>query len=104
VPLRVHDLASNLASDQRIVRGVELIGERCALRTERARRPGHVRAGDPSWHRARELPDDVDTRLFVNLVMAPFVYDRVVSLDRARQADIEPVVDLVIAAFSRVPT
>ena len=51
-----------------------------------------------------ELPVDVDVRLFVDLVMAPFIYRRVVVQSNARQADVEPIVDYVLAAFSRVPT
>jgi AcrR family transcriptional regulator len=51
-----------------------------------------------------EVPEDVDVRLFVDLVLAPFIYRRVVVQVNARPADIEPIVDHVLAAFCRVPT
>jgi AcrR family transcriptional regulator len=51
-----------------------------------------------------ELPPDVDVRLFVDLVISPFIYRRVVVQTPARKADIEPIVDHVVAAFSRVPS
>ena len=46
-----------------------------------------------------ELSDDVDVRLFVELVMAPFVYRSVITQVKVRQADVEPLVDHVLAAF-----
>ncbi|XVQ14606.1 TetR/AcrR family transcriptional regulator [Spirillospora sp. CA-255316] len=50
-----------------------------------------------------ELPADVDVRLFTELVVSPFVYRRVVGQAEIDPASIEPVVDAVLAAFSRVP-
>lgn len=50
-----------------------------------------------------ELPAGVDVRLVTDLAMAPFIYRRFVDqpLD---VADIDPLVDAVLAAFGRVPT
>jgi AcrR family transcriptional regulator len=50
-----------------------------------------------------ELPDDLDVDLFIDVVRAPFIYRRVVAQQSVRPADIEPVIDLVLGAFSRVP-
>ena len=51
-----------------------------------------------------ELPADVDVRLFIDLLISPFIYRRVVVQSTARLADVEPIVDHVLAAFTRVPT
>lgn len=51
-----------------------------------------------------ELPTDVDVRLVIDLAMSPFIYRRVVAQSSVQPADIAPVVDAVLAAFSRVPT
>jgi len=51
-----------------------------------------------------ELPSDVDVPLFVDLVRSPFVYRRIVAQTPVGADDIEPVIDLVLGAFSRVPT
>ena len=51
-----------------------------------------------------EVPAAVDVRLFVDLLMAPFIYRRVVVQTNARPADIEPIVDHLLAAFSRITT
>jgi AcrR family transcriptional regulator len=51
-----------------------------------------------------ELPADLDIGLFIDVVRAPFIYRRVVAQSPVHPADVEPVVDLVLAAFSRVPT
>ena len=53
--------------------------------------------------RRGELPADLDVGLFIDVVRAPFIYRRVVAQSPVRPADIEPVVDLVLGAFSRVP-
>jgi AcrR family transcriptional regulator len=50
-----------------------------------------------------ELPADLDIGLFVDVVRAPFIYRRVVAQLPVAPADIEPVVDLVLGAFSRTP-
>jgi AcrR family transcriptional regulator len=50
-----------------------------------------------------ELPADVDVGLFTELVLSPFVYRRVVGQSVIDPASIEPVVDTVLAAFSRIP-
>ena len=50
-----------------------------------------------------ELPADLDVGLLIDVIRAPFIYRRVVAQVPVRAADIEPVVDLVLAAFSRVP-
>jgi AcrR family transcriptional regulator len=51
-----------------------------------------------------ELPSDVDVPLLVDLVRSPFVYRRIVAQTAVGPDDIEPVIDLVLGAFSRVPT
>ena len=51
-----------------------------------------------------ELPADVNIRLCIDLLISPFIYRRVVVQSPARQADVEPIVDCVLAAFSRVTT
>jgi AcrR family transcriptional regulator len=50
-----------------------------------------------------ELPADLDIGLFIDVVRAPFIYRRVVAQQPVTPADVEPVVDLVLGAFSRVP-
>jgi len=50
-----------------------------------------------------DLPPDLDIRLFVDVIRAPFVYRRVVAQSPVQMVDIEPVVDIVLGAFSRVP-
>jgi AcrR family transcriptional regulator len=50
-----------------------------------------------------EVPADLDVDLFIDVVRAPFIYRRVVAQSPVQPADIEPVVDLVLSAFSRVP-
>jgi AcrR family transcriptional regulator len=51
-----------------------------------------------------ELPADVDIRLLGDLAMSLFVYRRVVDQSPLDPADIDPVVETVLAAFARVPT
>jgi AcrR family transcriptional regulator len=50
-----------------------------------------------------ELPADLDVGLFIDVVRAPFIYRRVVAQSPVHSADIEPVVDLLLSAFSRAP-
>jgi AcrR family transcriptional regulator len=50
-----------------------------------------------------ELPADVDVALLTDVLRAPFVYRRVVAQTPVQSADIEPVVDIVLGAFGRVP-
>ena len=50
-----------------------------------------------------ELPVEVDVDLFIDVVRSPFIYRRVVAQSPVQTADIEPVVDLVLGAFSPVP-
>ena len=50
-----------------------------------------------------ELPAGVDVGLFAELVVAPFVYRRVVGQEVIDRSSIEPVVDVLLAAFGRVP-
>jgi hypothetical protein len=47
-----------------------------------------------------ELPDDVDVSLVVDMVRGPIIYRRVVAQAGVSPADVEPIVDAVIAAFS----
>ena len=47
-----------------------------------------------------ELPADVDVDLFIDVVRSPFIYRRVVAQSPVQTADIEPVLDLVLGAFS----
>jgi AcrR family transcriptional regulator len=49
-----------------------------------------------------ELPAGVNTRLFIDLLTSPFICQRLVSDAPVRESDVEPVVDAVLAAFSRV--
>jgi AcrR family transcriptional regulator len=51
-----------------------------------------------------ELPGGLDVPLFIDLVMSPLIYRRVVAQTPVGPADIEPVLDAVLAAFTRVPT
>jgi AcrR family transcriptional regulator len=50
-----------------------------------------------------ELPADLDIGLFIDIVRAPFVYRRVVAQSPVGPADIDAVLDIVLAAFRRVP-
>jgi AcrR family transcriptional regulator len=47
-----------------------------------------------------ELPDDVDVSLVVDMVRGPIIYRRVVAQTDVSVADVEPLVDAVIAAFA----
>lgn len=78
--------------------------ELAALRRETAReaRSAYERSIKRAIERG-EVPADMDVRLFIDMLIAPFLYRRLVDHSRARAADIEPVVDAVLAAFSRVP-
>jgi hypothetical protein len=49
-----------------------------------------------------ELPGDTDVRLFIDMLSSPFMSQRLVEDIPVRESDIEPVVDLLIAAFNRV--
>jgi hypothetical protein len=51
-----------------------------------------------------ELPAGVDVRLLGDMAMSLFVYRRVVDKSPLDPADIDQVVDAVLAAFDRVPT
>jgi AcrR family transcriptional regulator len=51
-----------------------------------------------------ELPEDVNVRLFVDLLTSPFICQRLLGGGPVRAQSIEPVIDAVTAAFSRVPT
>lgn len=50
-----------------------------------------------------DLPDDVDMRMLIDLVVAPFFYRRVVARTAVTAKDVEPVVDTVLAAVSALP-
>ena len=50
-----------------------------------------------------ELPDDVDVHLVADLARAPIIYRCVVSQTRVRAAEVEPIVDAVLAAFTVAP-
>lgn len=76
-----------------------------------ALRTASVRDGRATYERALrrgiqrgDLPDDVDLELVVDMLMAPLVYRRIVAQSPVRVADVEPIVDAVLAAFARVPT
>jgi AcrR family transcriptional regulator len=79
--------------------------ELAALRRETAReaRSAYERSIARAIERG-EVPPDVDVRLFTDMVISPFLYRRLVDHSRARPADIEPVIDAALAAFSRVRT
>ena len=51
-----------------------------------------------------EMPASVDARLFIDMVISPFLCRRMIEHGRARASDVAPVVDAAIAAFSRVTT
>ncbi|CUU59291.1 DNA-binding transcriptional regulator, AcrR family [Parafrankia irregularis] len=51
-----------------------------------------------------ELPADVDVRMFAQLLTSPFLCQRLISDAPVREDDIDPVIDAVIAAYSRVRT
>lgn len=51
-----------------------------------------------------DLPADVDVQLLIDLLISPFVYRRVLAQSPVRPGDIVPLVDVVLGAFSRVPT
>ena len=50
-----------------------------------------------------DLPADADTRMIIDLVVSPFFYRRVVARTPVTAKDIEPVVDMVLAAVSALP-
>jgi AcrR family transcriptional regulator len=50
-----------------------------------------------------ELPVGLDVPLFIDMLMAPFFYRRVIAQSPVRPEDIGPVLDAVLAAFTRVP-
>lgn len=51
-----------------------------------------------------EIPADVNVRLVTELVMAPFIYRRMITQVTVRKADIEPLVDHVLAGLKPVST
>jgi AcrR family transcriptional regulator len=51
-----------------------------------------------------ELPAGVDVRLLGDMATSLFVYRRIADQSSLDPADIDPVVDAVLAAFARVPT
>ncbi|OHV43600.1 hypothetical protein BCD48_27910 [Pseudofrankia sp. BMG5.36] len=51
-----------------------------------------------------ELVDDLDVRLFVDFVMAPFIYQRVIEQSKVRSEDIATLVDVALSGFNRPPT
>ncbi|CUU59294.1 DNA-binding transcriptional regulator, AcrR family [Parafrankia irregularis] len=76
-----------------------------------ALRGASMRSAFGMFHRAvrrgierGELPVGTDVRLFIDMVSAPFMAQRLVEDLPVRGADIEPVVDLLLAAFNRVRT
>lgn len=46
-----------------------------------------------------ELDRDVDVELFIDIIVSPFLYRRLIDHTPAREADIKPVVDAAIRAF-----
>ena len=70
--------------------------------TERAARSTYERVVRRGIQRG-ELPADLDVQLFIDLVISPFICQRIVSQSKIEPSRIEPVVDAVLAAFSRVP-
>ena len=47
-----------------------------------------------------ELPKGVDVRLFIDILISPFLYRRMVDHSRARPSDIPRVIDVALVAFS----
>ena len=78
--------------------------ELAALRKETAReaRAAYERAIRSAIDRG-EVAEDVDVRLFTDMLIGPFLYRRLVDHSRARPADIEPIIDATLAAFGRSP-
>jgi AcrR family transcriptional regulator len=72
------------------------------LSIERQGRAAYARAVQRGIDRS-ELPAGTDVELFIDLVLAPFVYRRVTSQAAIEKSYIMPVVDAVLAAFARVP-
>jgi hypothetical protein len=57
-------------------------------------------------HRAMErgeLSAEVDVELLIDLVVAPFFYRRLMAHSSVREADVAPVIDAVLRAFTAVP-
>jgi AcrR family transcriptional regulator len=50
-----------------------------------------------------ELPESTDIRLFIDMLSSPFLSQRLVEDAPVREEDIEPIVDLLISAFSGIP-
>jgi AcrR family transcriptional regulator len=77
--------------------------ELAALRRETAReaRAAYERAARRAIDRG-EMASDVNLRLFIDMLIAPFLYRRLVDHSRARREDIAPVIDAVLAAFCGV--
>jgi AcrR family transcriptional regulator len=77
--------------------------ELAALRRDTAKeaRAAYERAIKRAVERG-EMHPDLDVRLFIDMLISPFLYRRLVDHSRARPSDIEPVTDAVLAAFSRV--
>ncbi|WP_052711043.1 TetR/AcrR family transcriptional regulator [Pseudofrankia sp. DC12] len=49
-----------------------------------------------------DLLEETDVELFIDLLISPFIYRRVTGQEKIKPASITPVVDALIAAFSRV--
>lgn len=50
-----------------------------------------------------ELADDVDIRLLIDILISPFLYCLLVDNASARQADIQPLIAVVMKAFGPAP-
>lgn len=49
-----------------------------------------------------ELPADIDVALVVDLVRSPIIYRRVVAQVAVSMSDVEPIINVVLAAFPAV--
>ena len=72
------------------------------LETIRSRRAAFERVAQRAIDRG-ELSRDVDVQLMIDLVVAPFFYRKLMAFGDVRAADVEPVVDAVLRAFTAVP-
>jgi AcrR family transcriptional regulator len=71
--------------------------------TLRAHRSGYERALRRGIARG-ELPASLDVELFIDLLVSPFIYRRIVAQRQLQPADIAPVVDTVLGATTAAPT
>jgi AcrR family transcriptional regulator len=51
-----------------------------------------------------ELDKPINTRLMIDMLIAPFLYQRLVENTKARRSDVDQIIDAALTAFGRKPS